>query len=68
MRFTFLPPDCYQKDFCITPAHILHFMERKFFTILSDAIQRKIRELAKTGYACTLTPLVSYVTVLLLDF
>eukprot|EP00058_Branchiostoma_floridae_P008853 XP_002594341.1 hypothetical protein BRAFLDRAFT_201044 [Branchiostoma floridae] len=45
VRFQFLPPDTYEKDVYLSPAKILHFMERKFFRRLLEALKRQAKEM-----------------------
>ncbi|XP_019629041.1 PREDICTED: DNA-directed RNA polymerase I subunit RPA1-like isoform X3 [Branchiostoma belcheri] len=45
LRFQFLPAETYQKDVYLSPAKILHFMERKFFRRLLDALKRQAKEM-----------------------
>ena len=47
LRFSFLPHRVYRQDFCVTPAMIISYMERRFFDLLRDVIKRKSLELSK---------------------
>ncbi|XP_062934163.1 DNA-directed RNA polymerase I subunit RPA1 [Cynocephalus volans] len=41
LRFQFLPYAYYQQEKCLRPEDILHFMEKKFFKLLMEAIRKK---------------------------
>ena len=44
--FRFLPHKLYKADFCVRPAMILNYMERRFFELLRDAIKKQSLKLA----------------------
>ncbi|MGH0173736.1 UNVERIFIED_CONTAM: hypothetical protein FKN15_066387 [Acipenser sinensis] len=46
LTFHFLPHELYEKEKCLTPEQILHYMESRFFKILLDAIKRKSSKLS----------------------
>ncbi|KAK1175439.1 DNA-directed RNA polymerase I subunit RPA1 [Acipenser oxyrinchus oxyrinchus] len=46
LTFHFLPHELYEKEKCLTPEQILHYMESRFFKILLEAIKRKSSKLS----------------------
>ncbi|XP_054058635.1 DNA-directed RNA polymerase I subunit RPA1 isoform X1 [Rissa tridactyla] len=46
IKFHFLPHEYYREEKCVKPREILHFMERRFFKILLEAIKRKNAKMA----------------------
>ncbi|KAJ8372372.1 hypothetical protein AAFF_G00290050 [Aldrovandia affinis] len=46
LTFHFLPPERYQEDNLLSPQHILHYMETRFFRLLLEGIKKRSAKLA----------------------
>ena len=48
VHFQFLPYDIYKEDLYVNPTKILSLVEKKFFTSLVAAINKKYRDIAQS--------------------